>query len=69
MIKRKRRMIKVADHPPTWIETDSIDSDKKIIAAWQKKHCLKTKLSDNQYKREFNTVREGKLEQIRNYKR
>lgn len=69
----EKRQIKVTNFPPTWIETDSPLSDEAIKKQWEEKFgsydLYRPRISKEQKRREYETIRGGKLFQRTKFKK
>ena len=66
---KNQKSVKVLDRPPTYILVDEDRNEAEVIAKWRRKYAIgKTELSEEQKRREFETVRGGKVLQRSKYK-
>jgi hypothetical protein len=70
MEKKRQIEVKVCDAPPTYILIDEDRDPAEVIATWRKRYNMgRVELSEEQQRRERESVRAGKVTQRKNFKR
>ncbi len=68
-MKKALKEVKVLETPATWICVDVDEDEAEVKARWLRKHNYSKSLSEEQLRREAVSVRDGKMTQLRTFKK